>query len=145
VRALIGPARRPLNPLIRRLAGSRRIRFFALVRHRGRRSGRLYATPVNARPTADGFVIGLTFGEGADWLQNLRAGGGGVIRWNGIEYPVGAPEVVDWPTARPAFARIERALVPLIGIQRFVRVRLAPASQDGTSPLAPSARDALPL
>jgi deazaflavin-dependent oxidoreductase (nitroreductase family) len=129
-RAVIGPARRLFNPLIVRLAGSQRMKFFAVVYHRGRRSGRLYATPISARPTADGFAIGLTFGEHADWFQNLRAAGGGAIRWNGVEYPVVAPEVVDWATVRPAFSRVERALVPLLGIQRFARVQLAP-STDG--------------
>jgi deazaflavin-dependent oxidoreductase (nitroreductase family) len=127
-RAVIGPARRLFNPIILRLAGSRRVKFFAVVRHRGRRSGRLYATPVSARPTADGFAIGLTFGERADWVQNLRAAGGGVIRWNGAEYAVTAPAIVDWPTVRPAFSRLERALVPLLGIQRFAHVQLAPST-----------------
>jgi deazaflavin-dependent oxidoreductase (nitroreductase family) len=104
------------------------MKFFAVVYHRGRRSGRLYATPISARPTADGFAIGLTFGERADWFQNLRAAGGGAIRWNGVEYPVVAPEVVDWATVRTAFSRVERALVPLLGIQRFARVQLAPST-----------------
>ncbi len=125
-RAVVGPARRLFNPIILRLAGSRRVKFFAIVRHRGRRSGQLYATPVSARPILDGFAIGLTFGERADWIQNLRAAGGGVIRWNGAEYAVTAPEVVDWADVRPAFSRVERMLVPLLGIQRFARVQLAP-------------------
>jgi hypothetical protein len=38
------------------------------------------------------------------------------------------PEVVDWETARSAFYPVERVLVPLIGIEQFVRVRHASAA-----------------
>jgi deazaflavin-dependent oxidoreductase (nitroreductase family) len=118
---------RLLNPLMRSLAGSRSLPLFAVIQHRGRRSGRVYATPVGARPTADGFVVPLTFGAGADWFRNVQAGGGCVIRWKGAEYAVVDPEVVDWATARPAFYPVERVLMPLIGIEQFVRLRHAPA------------------
>ena len=119
---------RLFNPLILALAGSLRLPLFAVVHQSGRRSGRSYTTPVGARRTADGFVIPLTFGEGADWFRNVQAAGACVIRWKGADYPVIEPTVVDWATARPAFYPIERVLVPLIGIKQFVRLRNAPAS-----------------
>jgi len=119
---------RLLNPLMLSLAGSRRS-MFAVIHHRGRRSGRSYATPLGARPTADGFVIPLTFGQQADWFRNVQAAGGCMIRWKGADYPVIEPEVVDWATARSAFYPVERVLVPLIGIEHFVRLRHAPASK----------------
>ena len=121
---------RRLNPLMLSLAGSRRLPLFAVVHHRGRRSGRSYATPLGARPTADGFVIPLTFGQQADWFRNVQAEGGCVIRWKGADYPVIEPEVVDWATVRSAFYPVERVLVPLIGIEHFVRLRHAPASSN---------------
>jgi deazaflavin-dependent oxidoreductase (nitroreductase family) len=114
--------------LIVRFAGSRRLRSFAVIHHRGRRSGRAYATPVSARPTADGFVIPLTFGEASDWFQNVRAAGGCVIRWNGADYAVVDPIVVDLATAQPAFGRVERAMLPLMGIRWFALVRRADAA-----------------
>ncbi len=126
-RAALAAGTRIFNPLIRRLAGSRAFPLFAIVRHRGRRSARLYATPVAARPTADGFVIPLTFGERADWFRNTLAAGGCVIRWKGAEYEVVDPRIVDWTTARPELTRAERVLMPLIGIKHVVRLRRAPA------------------
>src|SRR5260370_25499966 len=120
--------RRFFNRLTLALAGSRRLPLFAVVHHRGRRSGRSYTTPVGARRTADGFVIPLTFGERADWFRNVRAAGACVIRWRGADYPVIEPEIVDWETARSAFYPVERVLMPLIGIEQFVRLRNAPAS-----------------
>lgn len=141
LRATIDVGRRLLNPLILALAGRRHVQFFGVIHHRGRRSGRAYATPVAARPTPTGFVIALTFGESADWFQNLRAAGGGVIRWNGVDYPVVDPVVVDWATACPAFRPAERALVPLIGIPRFVQLRHAAAGgNDPTGNVSTSPR-----
>jgi F420H(2)-dependent quinone reductase len=121
---------RRLNPLMLSLAGSLRLPMFAIIYHRGRRSGRSYTIPVGARPTADGFVIPLTFGEQADWFRNVQAAGGCVIRWKGVDYPVIDPEVIDWTSARSAFYPVERVLVPVIGIERFVRLRHAPANSD---------------
>jgi deazaflavin-dependent oxidoreductase (nitroreductase family) len=127
--ALLRVGTRHLNPLMLSLAGSR-LPMFAVLHHRGRRSGRSYTTPVGARPTADGFVIPLTFGERADWFRNVQAAGGCVIRWKGVNYPVIEPVVVDWATVRSAFSPIERVVVPLIGIEQFVRLRHAPAGSD---------------
>lgn len=123
----IAAAARLLNPVMRSLAGRQHVALFAQVRHCGRRTGRAYITPVTARPTADGFVVPLTFGEGSDWIRNVLAAGGCVIRWDGVDYSMADPEVIDWATARPAFTPIERALIPVIGIERFVRLRHAPA------------------
>src|SRR5258708_23042250 len=73
--ALLRAGTRRLNPLMLSLAGSRRLSMFAVVYHQGRRSGRSYATPVSARPTAACFVISLTFGLQAGWFRNVQAAG----------------------------------------------------------------------
>ncbi|HEV2236566.1 MAG TPA: nitroreductase/quinone reductase family protein [Ktedonobacterales bacterium] len=127
-RALIYLGTLLFNPITGRVGGSREFMPLALVRHRGRTSGREYATPVGVRPTSDGFVIPLTFGEQADWIRNVRAAGGCGIRWRGREYPVVEPELVEWSVARAAFSPFERLLVPRLGITRFVRLRHAPAN-----------------
>jgi deazaflavin-dependent oxidoreductase (nitroreductase family) len=125
-RALIHLGTLLFNPITARVGGSREFMPLALVRHRGRASGREYTTPVSARPTGDGFLIPLTFGEQADWIRNVRAAGGCRIQWRGREYPVVEPELVEWPVARAAFSPVERLLVPRLGITRFVRLRHAP-------------------
>ena len=67
---------------------------WAVILHRGRRSGHQYRTPVLAF-TRDGLlVIALLYGEESDWLRNLRAGGGQVIR-AGRTFRVDAPQVID--------------------------------------------------
>jgi hypothetical protein len=42
----------------------------SVLQHTGRKSGKQYQTPVTARWTADGFVIGLPYGPNTDWLKN---------------------------------------------------------------------------
>jgi deazaflavin-dependent oxidoreductase (nitroreductase family) len=129
-RTMLRLGTRLLNPLILSFAGSRLLPAFAVIYHRGRRSGRAYSTPLGARPIADGFVIPLTFGKQADWFRNVQAAGGCVIRWKGSDYRLVEPEVVDWATARPAFYPLERVVIPVIGIEHFVRLRNAPRSTD---------------
>ena len=119
---------RLLNPLIMRLAGSPHVPMLAIIQHRGRRSGRLYSTPVGARPTTDGFVLPLTFGEQTDWFRNVRATGGCTIHWMGIKYSVVEPEIITWAAARVAVYPLERFFMPLIGIEQFVQFRHASES-----------------
>jgi deazaflavin-dependent oxidoreductase (nitroreductase family) len=115
--------------LVLPLAGKRWNPLFAVVLHRGRRSGREHATPVAARRTADGFVIALAFGAQVDWYRNLRAAGGGRIRWRGRDYPVGAPDTIEQAVALPAFLPIQRVLFRLAGVTGFIRLR-----DEGSSP-----------
>lgn len=121
-----------LNPLILKRAGSRHSTF-ALIHHQGRRSGHAYAAPTSARQTTDGFMIPLTFGQGADWFQNIQAAGGCVIQWKGVQYAVSEPEVIERAAARSAFSPLERAMLPLIGVEQFVHVRHA-VSTSGSLP-----------
>ncbi|HKV83089.1 MAG TPA: hypothetical protein VJN88_00940 [Ktedonobacterales bacterium] len=127
---------------MRRIAGKRRVRIFAVIQHRGRRSGRLFTTPVAARKTTEGFVVPMTFGEGADWFRNVRAAGGCTITWNGDEYLLVDPEIVDWATAKLAFRRTERALMSAFGIRQFVRLRGA-TNQESSVLLSPRVERAM--
>jgi len=66
---------------------------WAVILHRGRRSGRQYRTPVLAFKRDRLLVIALLYGEESDWLRNLCAGGGHVIR-AGRTFRVGSPHVI---------------------------------------------------
>jgi deazaflavin-dependent oxidoreductase (nitroreductase family) len=80
---------------------------WAVIVHRGRRSGRNYRTPLFAFRRDRTIVIALLYGEESDWLRNLRAGGGQVIR-GGRTFSVRPPEVIDTSTAGPLLARLSR-------------------------------------
>src|SRR5262245_33417540 len=80
---------------------------WAVVVHRGRRSGRQYRTPLFAFRRGRTLVIALLYGEESEWLRNLRKGGGHVIR-GGRTFVVGPPEVVGTSTAGSVLARLSR-------------------------------------
>src|SRR5258708_6957430 len=99
VRIVFAPLTRLLNPLIRGVAGRRHVGVVAQIPPQGRRSGRAYVTPAGARLVGDVFFIPLTFGTRSDWYRNVRAAGGCVIRWQGIDYQTNAPRVLGAGTA----------------------------------------------
>ncbi len=128
-RLVMGPLTRLLNPYISTHAGNAGVLVFGLVRHRGRRSGRVFATPLATRPIPGGFLIPLTFGSTSDWCQNVLAAGGCVVRWNGAEYPMVNPEIVEAAMLpaeiRAAFSFPERLQLRLMGFSHLLRLRHA--------------------
>jgi len=80
---------------------------WAVVLHRGRRSGRPYRTPLLAFRRGPTLVIALLYGEESDWLRNLRADGGRVVR-TGRTFPVGPPEIVETSEATSLLAGLSR-------------------------------------
>jgi deazaflavin-dependent oxidoreductase (nitroreductase family) len=53
---------------------------WAVICHRGRRSGRLYRTPVNAYRRGSRLAVVVLYGERSDWVQNVLAGPAQVVR-----------------------------------------------------------------
>ena len=78
---------------------------WAVILHRGRRSGRPYRTPLLAFRRDRTLIIALLYGEQSDWLRNLRAGGGRVVR-AGRTYELSAPRVVDTSAAAAELSRL---------------------------------------
>ena len=115
--------KRFLNPAMMNLAG-RRHWYAAVIRHRGRRSGREYATPVVAVPVAgDAFIVPLPYGEGVDWLKNVLAAGRAVIEAKGETYDIFEPEAMDAAEALPLLDERHRRTWGRFGIERFLRVK----------------------
>jgi len=123
-RRVIRSVARLVNPLVLRIAGRRHVPVVGIVRHRGRKTGRLYATPLGIRPAAaGGFVMPLTFGEAAGWYRNIVATGWCVVTWRGEDHTVANPVIVDRGAALPAFPRYEQLALRAIGINQFVWLR----------------------
>jgi len=53
---------------------------WAVICHRGRRSGRAYRTPVLAFKRGRKLAIVVLYGEESDWVRNVLAGGARVVR-----------------------------------------------------------------
>jgi hypothetical protein len=112
---------RATTGFVRPLSGTRWNPVVAVVFHRGRRTGRVYATPVAARRIVGGFVISLAFGAQVDWHRNLLAAGG-TIRWRGRDYPVSSATPIQASEAVAAFHPIQRVLMRIAGVDGFIRV-----------------------
>ena len=63
--------RQVLNRLTRPLA--RHLPGFGVIIHRGRRTDRLYKTPVNVFRHDGDYVVALTYGPESDWVKNVLA------------------------------------------------------------------------
>src|SRR5581483_4082436 len=70
---------------------------FSLVRHVGRRTGRVYETPIILAPLEGGFVAELTYGPDVAWYKNAVAAGRCVVAVKGVEYPV--DRIEEYPVA----------------------------------------------
>ena len=115
--------KRILNPALMTLAGRRHF-YAAVIRHRGRRSGREYATPVLAVPVAgDAFLVPLPYGEGVDWLKNVLAAAPATIEAKGEFYELVEPEVIDAAEALPLLAERHRRMWRRFGIERVFRAK----------------------
>ncbi len=72
---------------------------WALVIHRGRKSGRTFRTPLWAFRRQDRYVIALTYGSDTDWVRNVLAAGGCELLTRRRHYKAGAPRLYRDPPA----------------------------------------------
>ena len=113
--------RRVTNPVMGTFAG--RLPPFAIVVHRGRRSGREYRTPVWAFRAGDGFVVALTYGAERDWVRNVIAQGGcGLIR-GGRDLALSDPTLLSGRDGLRLLPGPVRPVLRLLGVDEFLRLR----------------------
>jgi deazaflavin-dependent oxidoreductase (nitroreductase family) len=96
---------------------------FAVIRHVGRRSGKPYETTIIVEPIGDSIVIALTYGPEVDWYRNILAVGHGTLLLHGRIYAIEKPESIDGKTALPAFPRVLRPILKMLGTQDFVSMK----------------------
>ena len=126
VEHVIHAAARLSVPLGRIVAGRRLATNWAMVEYRGRKSGKLYRTPVTVHRTPDGFVFPIPFGRETQWPKNVIAAGGCTVRWNGRTFRVGEPEFVGPDAGLAALNALQRVLFRVIRTDRFLVVRRQP-------------------
>ena len=116
--------RRATNVVARRVAGW--APGWGIVVHRGRRSGRVYRTPVNVFRRGNGYVIALTYGPEADWVQNVLAAGGCELRTGGRRVRLTEPRIVH-DARRRGMPGPVRVILGLVGVSDFLVLRSASA------------------
>lgn len=114
-----------VNGIAAYVAGRRWTPLWGLMRHRGRRSGRVYETPVVLRPIPGGFVVPLPWGSTTDWCRNVLAAGRAQVRWKGHDRNVERPEVVDVASVEDAFDAFSLTVMGRVNMTRCLMLRLA--------------------
>jgi len=103
----------------------------ARVHHRGRTSGRVYETPVDAVATDDGFLIALPYGLRSNWVRNVLASGTASLGFEGRTYAVDRPELVPLRSVETAFSLGNQRMHRLFGVTEVLRLRHAATGEVG--------------
>ena len=114
-----------VNGMVAHIAGRRWTPLWGVIRHRGRRSGRAYFTPVVLRPVPGGFVVPLPWGPTTDWCRNVLTAGRAQVHWKGTDRDVERPEVVEVASVRDAFDPFSRLVMARAQMTRCLMLRLA--------------------
>jgi deazaflavin-dependent oxidoreductase (nitroreductase family) len=110
------------NPISRRFAGW--LPGFGILSYPGRKSGRLYRTPINVFRRRGAFVFALTYGSDVDWVKNVLAAGECDLTTGGRTYHLVEPEVFVDPSRR-LMPPLVRVMLALNRVTEFLRMRPA--------------------
>src|SRR5258708_10437453 len=99
---------------------------FAVVTNVGRKSGRLYRTPVNVFREPSGFLIALTYGRDSGWVRNVLAARGCELETRHVKYQLSTPVIVNDPTRR-RFPLILLTVLRLINANDSLQLSIAEA------------------
>ena len=96
---------------------------FGILTHVGRKSGRLYRTPVNVFRAPEGFLIALIYGRDSEWVKNVLAADGCQLKTRRVLYQFSVPTIVHDPTRR-RFPLFVRMILRVIGANDFMQLPL---------------------
>jgi deazaflavin-dependent oxidoreductase (nitroreductase family) len=94
---------------------------FGILTHVGRKSGRVYRTPINVFRASNGFIIALTYSSQSEWVKNVLAAGGCELKTCGKEYQLSSPIVVHDPTRR-RFPIPVRLVLRIVGADEYMEL-----------------------
>jgi deazaflavin-dependent oxidoreductase (nitroreductase family) len=94
---------------------------FGILTHVGRKSGKVYRTPVNVFRASNGFIIALTYSSQSEWVKNVLAAGDCELKTRGKKYELSAPNVVRDPTRR-RFPIPVRVVLRIVGADEYMEL-----------------------
>ena len=94
---------------------------FGILTHVGRKSGKVYRTPVNVFRAPSEFIIALTYSSQCEWVKNVLAAGGCELKTRGKKYQLFAPKVVRDPTRR-RFPFPVRIVLSVVGADEYMEL-----------------------
>jgi deazaflavin-dependent oxidoreductase (nitroreductase family) len=112
---------RYVNPITRPVA--KKLPTFAVLTHRGRKTGRAYQTPINVFRQGNDYFFFLTYGSDVNWVKNVLASGSCSIETRGGVVELAEPELITDPKLRPAPAHVRFVERRIAGATQYVRMR----------------------
>src|SRR5579864_5079713 len=94
---------------------------FGILTHVGRKSGKVYRTPINVFRAPNGFVIALTYSSQSEWVKNVLAAAGCELKSRGKKYQLSSPKVVLDPT-RQRFPIPVRVVLRIVGANEYMEL-----------------------
>ena len=94
---------------------------FGILTHVGRKSGKVYRTPINVFRASNGFIIALTYSSQSEWVKNVLAAGGCELKTRGKKYQLSSPNVVHDPTRR-RFPIPVRLVLRIVGADEYMEL-----------------------
>jgi deazaflavin-dependent oxidoreductase (nitroreductase family) len=94
---------------------------FGILTHVGRKSGKVYRTPINVFRASNGFIVALTYSSQSEWVKNVLAAGGCELKTRWKRYPLSAPKVVRDPS-RKRFPFLVRIVLRIVGADEYIEL-----------------------
>lgn len=107
---------------------------YCAIRHVGRVTGRGYRTPLTVFRSGDRFVFALTYGPGADWVQNVIMSGSATLEYGGDLLALREPRLVDRAAAWPALPRLARLGLIALRTRDFLEMNVESADTGRNRP-----------
>jgi deazaflavin-dependent oxidoreductase (nitroreductase family) len=106
--------KRVVNPV--QMLWAPRLPPWAVIVHRGRRSGTEYRTPVLAWRSGSNLYVVLFYGSRTQWVRNVRAAGGGEVIRRGRRGRFTGVRIVRDPPAEllPGAVRVAARRLPVL-------------------------------
>ena len=112
------------NPVMLKVAGKR----ITAIHHTGRKSGRVYVTPVWAERSGQSFFVHLPYGTDVDWGRNVLAAGYCALEHDGVSYDTVAPVIVPAAEAMPLLPPGMQRMDRLFGVDSYLRLDMSHAA-----------------
>ena len=96
---------------------------FGSLSHVGRKSGKVYRTPVNGFRVSNGFIIALTYSSQCEWVKNALAAGTCELVTRGKKYQLSSPTVLRDPTRR-RFPVLVRIVLKIVGADEYMELSI---------------------
>jgi len=96
---------------------------FGILTHVGRKSGKVYRTPINVFRASNDFIIALTYSSQSEWVKNVLAAGGCELKTRGKKYQLSTPNVVRDPTRR-RFPIPLRVVLRIVGADEYMELSI---------------------